>query len=110
MVEHLVLVAVKVGVLLLGASIALLALMAYRRTGVTLMLSLSIAFSLIAIGTFVEGLLFEIFGWDLSAVHLIESTFVLLGLATLAILLRPRGTVPQTPTSPEGSPESEDGS
>ncbi|MFQ5552525.1 MAG: hypothetical protein ACE5EW_02225 [Thermoplasmata archaeon] len=110
MVEHLVLVAVKVGVLILGTSISLLAFLAYRRTGVALMLALSLAFLFIALGTFAEGLLFEVFDWDLSAVHLIESTFILLGLATLAILLRPRGMVPRAPTHLEGEPHKEDGS
>ncbi|MFQ5919845.1 MAG: hypothetical protein ACE5I4_07365 [Thermoplasmata archaeon] len=102
--------AAKVSVLLLGISIALLAFLAYRRTGVILMLALSIAFSLVAIGTFAEGLFFEVFAWELSTVHVIESTFILLGLATLAVLLRPRGSVRARSTGDEAKPHGEDGS
>lgn len=109
MVEHLVLVIVKVAVLLLGASVALLAFLAYRRTGVALMLALSIAFLFIAVGTFIEGLLFEVLAWDLSAVHVIESTFVLVGLATLAILLRPRGFARTVPGQLPREPRTEEG-
>ncbi len=91
MVAHPFLVAAKVTVLLLGTSIALLSYLAYRRNGGSLMMALSVGFALIAIGTFLEGLLFELLGWDLATVHLVESAFVLGGLVTLAIVLRPRG-------------------
>ncbi|MEE9593046.1 MAG: hypothetical protein V3W28_05645 [Thermoplasmata archaeon] len=91
MVDHPFLVAAKVTVLLLGTTIAFLSYLAYRRNGGSLMLALSLGFALIAIGAFVEGLLFELLGWDLATVHLVESAFVLAGLATLAIMLRPRG-------------------
>jgi hypothetical protein len=91
MVDHPYLVAAKVTVLLLGAAIALLSYLAHRRNGGSLMLALSIGFALIALGSFLEGLLFELLGWDLPTVHLVESVFVLAGLATLAIVLRPRG-------------------
>ncbi|MDX1534666.1 MAG: hypothetical protein R3291_03500 [Thermoplasmata archaeon] len=109
MTEHLLLVGVKVVVLLLGSSIAFLSFLAYRRTGVTLMMALSLAFLLVAVGTFVEGLLFESFGWDLPTVHVIESAFVLLGLGILAVVLRPRRSVRATGASLEGGPPSEDG-
>ncbi len=91
MAEHLLLMAAKVTVLLLGTAIAVLAYLAYRRNGGSLMLFLSVGFALIALGSFIEGLLFELLGWDLAAVHLVESTFVLAGLGVIAILLRPRG-------------------
>lgn len=84
------LVAAKLVVLLLGSSIAALALLAYRRNRDRLMLLLGVGFCLIALGSFVEGLLFEVFGWDLFSVHVIESVFVLAGLGTIAVLLRPR--------------------
>lgn len=91
MVEHPYLVAAKVTVLILGTAIAVLSYLAYRRNGGSLMLFLSAGFAFIALGSFVEGLLFEIFRWDLTTVHLVESVFVLAGLVTIAILLRPRG-------------------
>ncbi|MFQ5908254.1 MAG: hypothetical protein ACE5JE_05455 [Thermoplasmata archaeon] len=91
MVDHPFLVAAKVTVLLLGTAIALLSYLAYRRNGGAIMLALSVGFGLIALGSFIEGLLFELLSWDLATVHLVESAFVLAGLATLAIVLRPRG-------------------
>lgn len=91
MVDHPYLVAAKVTVLLLGTAIASLAFLAHRRNGGSLMLALSVGFALIAIGSFLEGLLFEFLGWDLATVHLVESIFVLAGLLILAIVLRPRG-------------------
>ncbi|MEE9268387.1 MAG: hypothetical protein V3U70_03180 [Thermoplasmata archaeon] len=91
MAEHLFLMAAKATVLLLGTAIAFLSYLAYRRNGGSLMLALSVGFALIAIGAFLEGLLFELLGWDLATVHLVESAFVFGGLVTLAIVLRPRG-------------------
>jgi hypothetical protein len=90
-VAHPFLVAAKVTVLLLGTAIALLSYLAYRRNGGSIMLALSAGFALIALGSFLEGLLFELLRWDLATVHLVESVFVLAGLVTLAIVLRPRG-------------------
>ncbi len=43
-----------------------------------------------AIGSFLEAILIEFLAWDVLTVHLIESGFVLAGLSTIAILLRPR--------------------
>lgn len=88
--EHVFLAAAKVVVLLLGVAIAALAWFAYRRSGERLMLGLAVGFVLVAIGSFLEGFLFEILSWDLVTVHLIESVFVLAGLGTIAFLLRPR--------------------
>ncbi|MFQ5907998.1 MAG: hypothetical protein ACE5JE_04095 [Thermoplasmata archaeon] len=91
MVDHPYLVAAKITVLLLGSAIALLSYLAHRRNGGPIMLALSAGFALIAFGSFLEGLLFEVLRWDLPTVHLVESVFVLAGLVTLAIVLRPRG-------------------
>lgn len=84
------LVAAKVVLLLLGSSIAFVALLAYRRTGARLMGYLSVGFGMIALGSFLEGVLFEFLRWDLLTVHMLESVFVLSGLLVLAIVLRPR--------------------
>ncbi len=110
MVEHLLLVTARSGVLLLGSAIALLAFLAYRRTGERLMLFLSIGFLFVAVGSFAEGLLFEILALDLATAHIVESAFVLAGLATLALLLRPRGPPSATPPLPKGKAESGEGS
>ncbi len=88
--EHLLLAAAKIVVLVLGMAIAALAFLAYRRHRAPLMLGLSVGFGLAALGSFLEGFLFEILAWDLQTVHLIESAFVLAGLGTIAFLLRPR--------------------
>lgn len=94
MTTQSLLVAAKVVVLVLGAAVALLAFQGYRRNGSRLMLSLSLAFALVALGSFLEGLLFEILGWELAAVHTVESAFVLAGLGILVYVLRPRGSRP----------------
>ena len=88
--DHLLLIAAKTGVLLLGTAIAGLSLVAYARTRERLMLYLGVGFALIAFGSFVEGVLFELLTWDLVTVHAVESAFVLAGLGTLAVTLRPR--------------------
>lgn len=90
MVEHPLLLVAKVAVLLLGSSVAALALIAHRRNPDRLMALLGVGFGLMAVGSFVEGILFEILDWDLFSVHIIESVFVLAGLGTIAVLLRPR--------------------
>ena len=87
--DHLLLVIAKTAVLALGMAIAALAVLAYRRTRVRSMLYLGAGFTSIAFGSFIEGLLFELLDWNLMAVHIVESGFVLAGLATLAITLRP---------------------
>jgi hypothetical protein len=88
--DHLLLVITKTVVLVLGMAIAALAVLAYRQTRDRSMLYLGVAFTLIAFGSFIEGVLFELLDWNLMTVHVVESGFVLAGLATLAITLRPR--------------------
>ena len=92
--DHLLLIAVKTAVLLIGTAIAGLSLVAYARTRERVMLYLGVGFALIAFGSFIEGLLFEGLNWDLLTVHIVESAFVLAGLGTLAVTLRPRGARP----------------
>jgi len=88
--DHLVLVLTKTAVLVLGAAIAALAVLAYRATRDRSMLYLGVGFASIAFGSFIEGVLFELLDWNLMTVHIVESGFVLAGLATLAVTLRPR--------------------
>lgn len=89
-VEHDLLVAGKLLVLSLGSTIAALAFVAYRRNRSRFMLLVGTAFALTAVGSFVEGLLFEVLAWDLLTAHLVESAFLLAGLGMIALLLRPR--------------------
>jgi len=88
--DHLLLVLAKTAVLVLGVAIAGLAVLAYRQTRDRSMLYLSVGFTFIAFGSFIEGLLFELLDWNLMTVHVVESGFVLAGLAVLAVTLRPR--------------------
>lgn len=88
--EHTVLVAAKVLVLALGLAIAALAFLAWRRNREPFALMLSLAFGLIALGSFAEGILFEFLAWNLFAVRIVEAVFVLAGLSMIAYLLRPR--------------------
>jgi len=88
--DHILLVMGKTAVLILGVAIAALAVLAYRQTRDRSMLYLAVGFTFIAFGSFIEGLLFELLAWNLMTAHIVESGFVLVGLATLAITLRPR--------------------
>jgi len=88
--DHLLLVLAKTAVLVLGVAIAALAILAYRQTRDRSMLYLGAGFTLIAFGSFVEGLIFELLDWNLMTAQIVESGFVLAGLATLAVTLRPR--------------------
>ena len=92
--DHLLLVIGKTAVLVLGVAIAALAVLAYRQTRDRSMLYLGVGFTFIAFGSFVEGVLFELLAWDLVTVHAVESAFVLAGLGTLAVTLRPRRSRP----------------
>lgn len=92
--DHILLSGAKTAELLLGTAIAGLSLVAYARTRERVMLHLGLGFALIAFGSFLEGLLFEVLNWDLLTVHIVESAFVLAGLGTLAVALRPRGALP----------------
>ena len=88
--DHLLLVLAKTALLVLGVAIAALAVLAYRQTRDRSMLYLGVGFASIAFGSFIEGVLFELLDWNLMTVHIVESGFVLAGLATLAVTLRPR--------------------
>lgn len=91
--DHPLLVIAKVAVLLLGTSVAALSLLAWRRTKSPFMFFLAVAFGLVALGSFVEGVAFEFLAWDLATATAVETAFVLCGLSLLALLLRPRKVV-----------------
>jgi hypothetical protein len=91
MFDHPLLVAAKLAVLILGAGVAGLSFLAWRRTGDRLMAFLTAAFAFIALGSFAEGVLFEFWGLSLFTVSIVETLFVLTGLSMLAVVLRPRG-------------------
>ena len=88
--DHLLLAIAKTVVLVLGVAIAALAVLAYRQTRDRSMLYLGVGFAFIAFGSFIEGVLFELLDWNLMNVQIVESGFVLAGLAALTVTLRPR--------------------
>lgn len=78
-----ILAGVRTLVLVLGLAIAIVSYRAYRRTGTPYLRDVSIGFAIVAIGVFSEGVLFELFDWDLVDVHIIESLLVALGFAII---------------------------
>lgn len=78
-----ILAAVRILVMVLGLAIAIVSYQAYRRTGAPYLRDVSIGFTVVALGVFSEGVLFELFGWELVTVHIIESILVALGFAII---------------------------
>lgn len=74
-------------VLVLGLSIAYLSYRAYQRTNLPYLRNAAIGFAVVAFGVFLEGILYELVGWDLVTVHIIESVIVAIGFAILLISL-----------------------
>jgi len=83
-----VLVAVRLTVLGLGALITYYSLTAYRRTRARYLRNASIGFGIITVGVFIEGVLYEFVGLDLALVHVIESVAIGLGFVVLLLSLR----------------------
>lgn len=81
----LVLALVRVVVLGLGVAITYYSFRAFQRTGARYLRDASLGFAIITVGVFVEGVLFEFAGLDLTVVHIIES--IALGLGFLVLLI-----------------------
>ncbi len=92
---HESLVIAKLVVLALGLAISSVAFLSWRRTHEPLMLWVSVAFAVLAVGSSAEGILFEVLGWDLLTVRTFESVALLSGLVLLLVVLRPRKEAPQ---------------
>lgn len=93
MMEHEVLVALRLGVVAAGLLAALWSLrLAARTTGERwTYLLLAGSFGLLALGSVVEGILFEFARWDLSDAHTAEALIVTLGFVlVLVAILRSR--------------------
>lgn len=82
-IPTLALAIVRTIVLLLGFSIAYLSYKAYIRTGSPYLRNASIGFTVVAIGVFIEGVLYEVLAWDLYTAHIIESMLVAVGFGIL---------------------------
>lgn len=77
---HEPLVASKIIVLFLGLIIAFKAYQGYRRHGSLAMLYLGVGFVLIAIGTAIEGLLFEVLAMEIFLASAIQSVVAASGM------------------------------
>lgn len=84
----LVLSVVRFGVFLLGIGVTWVSYTAYRRTGERFLRNATLGFAVIAVGVFLEGVLFNFSTLDLPTVHIIESLAIGLGLLILHISLR----------------------
>ena len=84
----LVLSVVRFGVFLLGVGVTWVSYKAYRRTGERFLRTATIGFAVIAIGVFIEGVLFNFSTLDLTTVHIVESLAIGLGLLILHTSLR----------------------
>lgn len=74
---------VRTLVLVMGLTIAYLSLKAYRRTEIPYLRNAAIGFAIVAVGIFIEGVLFEVGGLDLAIVHIVESVIVAIGFGVL---------------------------
>ena len=83
-----VLILVRILVLVLGVLITYYSFAAYRLTRTPYMRNATIGFSIITLGVFLEGLLYEFGGLNLSVVHIIESVAIGVGFAVLLHSLR----------------------
>ncbi len=74
--------------LILGAAIVILAYKGYRRSNSRSMMFLALGLTLVTIGAFVEGVLFEFFHFDITLIHAVESTINVLGFLTILYAVR----------------------
>lgn len=77
------LAAIRIVVLFLGLSIAFLSYRAYRRTESKYLGHAAIGFTIVSLGVFVEGVLYEFLDWGIVTVHIVESSLVAIGFAVL---------------------------
>lgn len=73
----------RILVLVLGLSIAYFSYKAYAETGSLYLRNAAIGFGIVSLGVFLEGVLFELLGWDLVLVHIIESLVVSIGFGVI---------------------------
>ena len=90
MAEHLVLVASRLLVLMLGAAITMISYKAYRRMRSKVMLLVALGFGFITMGILMEGLLYEFTPLSLVASHTVESSITLTGILILLYAVKSR--------------------
>lgn len=77
------LVVVKIAVLVLGSVVAVLAYRAYKRTGMTGLLSFAVGLSIITIGTVLVGFFHHIIGVATTVGILVESVIIGAGFVVM---------------------------
>ncbi|WP_247729258.1 DUF7521 family protein [Halovivax limisalsi] len=82
-----VLVVVKIGLLVLGSAVSLLAYRAYRRTGIDGLQFFAVGLLIITLGTALVGVLHHAVGIGLTAGLLIESLFIGAGFVVISYAL-----------------------
>ncbi len=85
---RLLLVLSRVGVLAVALAVTAISYRAYRRTGTEYLRTASLGFGVIAVGVFLEGVLFELLELNLAVVHIVESIAVGIGFLILLRSLR----------------------
>ncbi|MDZ7700701.1 MAG: hypothetical protein U5J98_00790 [Halobacteriales archaeon] len=78
----------RVGVLAVALAVTAISYRAYRRTGTEYLRTASVGFAVIAVGVFIEGVLFELLELNLAVVHIVESVAVGIGFLILLRSLR----------------------
>lgn len=81
---------VKTLILVIGGMVTYFAYRAYRRTGDPSLRLLAVGFGLVVTGVVLAGFTFELLNVSLGVGILLESVFVLVGLAVIAYSLRVR--------------------
>jgi heme/copper-type cytochrome/quinol oxidase subunit 3 len=87
---QLAIAVVKTLILIVGGVVTYLAFSAYRRTYDRSLAFLAVGFALIVVGVLLAGFTFELLNVALGVGVLVESLFVLFGLAIIAYSLRVR--------------------
>lgn len=85
---RVLLVVSRLAVLALALAVTAISYRAYRRNGIQYLRTASIGFGVIAVGVFVEGVLFELFELNLAVVHIVESVAIGIGFLILLQSLR----------------------
>ena len=82
-IGFLVLTALRLVVLGLGAAITFTSYRAYRRTNVAYLRTAAIGFGIVTVGVFIEGVFVVLLDVSITNAHIVESVIIALGFAVL---------------------------
>jgi hypothetical protein len=90
MTEHPTLIIIRLAIVAAGAVVTLwgLRMVVQSRGHRGIFLLLTAGFALLTLGAVVEGVLFELFGWDLVAAHTAEALTAAVGFALILISIQ----------------------